>query len=193
MATVSAVGSASELSLPTGTSRIAAGSRRARRAAFTLARAVARASHPAGLHRRFPCSAFRRAVRHRVRIGSMPRSCVTCAWRVRCGRRLAAQGFTVMTGGGPGLMEAANRGARDGGGLSVGCNIKLPAGAAAQCLPRSIGDVRSTSSSAKVLLIQVPRFCVRGGCPAASATMDEVFEALTLIADSARSRTSQSS
>ena len=60
------------------------------------------------------------------RIGALQRIASALRHRREVGRRVSGLGFTVMTGGGPGLMEAANRGARDVGGLSVGCNIELP-------------------------------------------------------------------
>jgi uncharacterized protein (TIGR00730 family) len=94
------------------------------------------------------------------------------------GRRVSQLGFTVMTGGGPGLMEAANRGARDAGGLSVGCNIELPHEQA----PNAYLDRWVTCYYffvRKVLLFKYSYAFVV--LPGGLGTMDELGEALTLI------------
>jgi uncharacterized protein (TIGR00730 family) len=94
------------------------------------------------------------------------------------GRRVSQLGFTVMTGGGPGLMEAANRGARDHGGPSVACNIELPH----EQQPNPYLD-RWISCHyffvRKVLLFKYSYAFV--AMPGGLGTMDELFEALTLI------------
>lgn len=94
------------------------------------------------------------------------------------GAAVARLGFTVMTGGGPGVMEAANRGARDVGGPSVGCNIELPFEQTHnQYLDRWVTCryffVR------KVLLFKYSYAFV--GMPGGLGTLDELTEALTLI------------
>lgn len=94
------------------------------------------------------------------------------------GAAVSRMGFTVMTGGGPGIMEAANRGARDVGGPSVGCNIKLPFEQKAnpyldRCVTLNHFFVRKT------LLIKYSYGFVI--LPGGFGTMDEMFEALTLI------------
>ncbi len=94
------------------------------------------------------------------------------------GHRLADIGFTVMTGGGPGLMEAANRGAREAGGRSVGCNIALPHEQA----PNPYLDRWVTCRYffvRKVLLFKYSYAFV--ALPGGVGTIDELFEAFTLI------------
>jgi uncharacterized protein (TIGR00730 family) len=96
----------------------------------------------------------------------------------RTAANLAHEGFTIMTGGGPGIMEAANRGARDEGGFSVGCNIVLPH----EQQPNPYLDVMLEFRHffvRKVMLVKYSQaFIAR---PGGLGTMDEVFETLTLI------------
>lgn len=94
------------------------------------------------------------------------------------GRRLARAGATVMTGGGPGVMEAANRGAREEGGCSIGCNIELPA----EQLPNPYLDRWITFRYffvRKVMLVKYSHAFVV--MPGGFGTLDELFEAVTLV------------
>ncbi len=94
------------------------------------------------------------------------------------GKQIAAAGYTTMTGGGPGIMEAANRGAFEHGGESVGCNIKLPFEQHPNpYLHRTI--TFDYFFVRKVLLVKYSyAFIIM---PGGFGTMDEFFETLTLI------------
>lgn len=94
------------------------------------------------------------------------------------GNRLAKLGLTVMTGGGPGVMEAANRGAKDAGGRSVGCNITLPVEQKHNPYLDSFVTFHYFFVR-KVLLFKYSYAFVV--LPGGVGTMDEFFEAITLI------------
>ena len=97
---------------------------------------------------------------------------------VRLSEMLASRGYSIITGGGPGIMEAANRGAQKAGGESIGLSIKLPH---EQGTNGYVGTVVEFNYFFARKVMFVKYACGIVGMPGGFGTLDEIFEALTLV------------